>query len=165
MKNILIGLFVLLSISVFAQKKTDKILEKRVGNLSILYQKITYIDNDKITYMVFFVFQNDKYRSITDTKVIGLYSVADVEQCTKDMINVYKQMSTGEKTNMDWAREEYKMTLFDFSNSMYFAEAKGTGGYTIMPKNAVSNFIKTISTIDFGKETLLTAKTIDELIQ
>ena len=164
MKNILIGLFLLLSISVSAQVKRDKYLEKVAGNLKITYQKITDMDNDKITYSVYLSFQNDKYKSLTDIKVIGLYSAADIEAITKDMKNVFKQMFSGEKTNMDWTREKYKMTLYDFTTNMYFAEAKGTGGYTIMPKRAVSDFIEIISTIDFGKETLLPAKSIEELI-
>jgi hypothetical protein len=164
MKNILIGLFVLLSISASAQVKRDKYLEKVAGNLKITYQKITDMDNDKITYSVYLSFQNDKYKSLTDIKVIGLYSAADIEAITKDMKNVFKQMFSGEKTNMDWTREKYKMTLYDFTTNMYFAEAKGTGGYTIMPKRAVSDFIEIISTIDFGKETLLPAKSIEELI-
>jgi hypothetical protein len=164
MRKILIGLFVLLSISASAQVKRDKYLEKVAGNLKITYQKITDMDNDKITYSVYLSFQNDKYKSLTDIKVIGLYSAADIEAITKDMKNVFKQMFSGEKTNMDWTREKYKMTLYDFTTNMYFAEAKGTGGYTIMPKRAVSDFIEIISTIDFGKETLLPAKSIEELI-
>ena len=164
MRKILIGLFVLLSFSVSAQVKRDKFLEKYAGNLKITYQKITDMDNDKITYSVYLSFQNDKYKTLTDIKVIGLYSVADIEAITKDMKNVFKQMFSGEKTNMDWTREKYKMTLYDFTTNMYFAEAKGTGGYTIMPKRAVSDFIEIISTIDFGKDILLPSKTIDELI-
>ena len=57
------------------------------------------------------------------------------------------------------------MGLYDFSNNLYFAEAKGTGGYTMMSKKNVGELMELVSTIDFGKETLLTAKTIDELIQ
>jgi len=115
--------------------------------------------------MVFFIFSNAKYTSITDTKVIGLYDKASIEQWLKDMKNAYKQMNTGEKTNIDWTRDKYKLTLYDFSNNLYFAEAKGTGGYTMMSKKNVGELMELVSTIDFGKETLLTAKTIDELIQ
>ena len=91
-------------------------------------------------------------------------TVADIEQCTKDMKTAFKQMFSGEKVNMDWMRERYKLTLYDFTSELYFAEAKGTGGYTIMSKRAVSDFIEIISTIDFGKEVLLPAKTINELV-
>jgi len=164
MRKILIGLFLLSSISAFAQVKRDKFLEKYAGNLKITYQRTIDMEKEDTRYSVFLSFQNDKYKTLTDIKVIGLYSVADIEAITKDMKNVFKQMFSGEKTNMDWTREKYKMTLYDFTTSMYFAEAKGTGGYTIMPKRAVSDFIEIISTIDFGKETLLPAKTIDELV-
>jgi DNA mismatch repair ATPase MutL len=93
-----------------------------------------------------------------------LYSVADIEAISKDMKVVFKQMFSGQKVDMDWTREKYKINLYDFSSDMYFLEAKGTGGYTIMNRRAVSDFIEIISTIDFGKETLLPAKSIEELV-
>lgn len=163
MKKILLGLLVLLSISVSAQVKRDKFLEKYAGNLKITYQRTIDLEKEDTRYSVFLSFQNDKYKTLTDIKVIGLYSVADIEACVKDMKSVFKQMFSGEKTNMDWTRDKYKITLYDFTTSMYFAEAK-SGGYTIMPKRAVADFIEIISTIDFGKEVLLPAKTIDELV-
>ena len=79
--------------------------------------------------------------------------------------NKINQVLGSEKTNIDWTRDKYKLTLYDFSNNLYFAEAKGTGGYTMMSKKNVGELMELVSTIDFGKETLLTAKTIDELIQ
>jgi hypothetical protein len=47
---------------------------------------------------------------------------------------------------------------------LYFYDVEGVGEYTIMSKRAVSDFIEIISTIDFGKQTLLPAKTIEELV-
>ena len=153
-----------LSISVSAQVKRDKFIEKYAGNLKITYQRTIDMDKGDTRYSVFLSFQNEKYKTLTDIKVIGLYSVADIEAISKDMKIVFKQMFSGQKVDMDWTRERYKMALYDFSGDMYFAEAKGTGGYTIMNRRAVSDFIEIISTIDFGKETLLPAKTIDELV-
>jgi hypothetical protein len=163
MKKILLGLLMLVSISVTAQVKRDKFIEKYAGNLKITYQRTTDIENNDTRYGVFLSFQNDKYKTLTDIKVIGLYSVADIDAIVKDMKIVFKQMFSGEKNNMDWTRDKYKMTLYDFTTSMYFTEAK-TGGYTIMDRRAVSDFIEIISTINFGKDTLLPSKTIDELI-
>jgi hypothetical protein len=164
MKKILIGLFVLLSISVSAQVKRDKLIEKYAGNLKITYQRTIDMDKGDTRYGVFFTFQNEKYKTLTDIKVVGLYSVADIEAISKDMKVVFKQMFSGQKVDMDWTREKYKINLYDFSSDMYFLEAKGTGGYTIMNRRAVSDFIEIISTIDFGKETLLPAKSIEELV-
>ena len=62
-------------------------------------------------------------------------------------------------------RDKYKLSLYDFTNNLYLAEAKGTGGYSIMSKKNVAEMLELVSTIDFGKETLLPAKTIDEIIQ
>ena len=164
MKKILLGLLVLLSISVSAQVKRDKFLEKYAGNLKITYQRTIDMDKGDTRYGVFLSFQNDKYKTLTDIKVIGLYSVVDIEQCTKDMKTAFKQMFSGQKVDMDWTRDKYKLALYDFSSELYLSEAKGTGGYTIMSKRAVSDFIELISTIDFGKEILLPSKTIDELV-
>lgn len=163
MKSISLVIFLFCSISLSAQVKRDKFLEKNAGNLKITYQKITDMDKDITSYVVYLSFQNEKYKSLTDIKVVGLYNVADIEQCKKDMKSAFKQMFGG-KVNMDWMRERYKLTLFDFTSDLYFYDVKGVGGYTIMSKRAVSDFIEIISTIDFGKETLLPAKTIEELV-
>lgn len=163
MKSISLIIFLFCSISLSAQVKRDKFLEKNAGNLKITYQKITDMDKDITSYVVYLSFQNEKYKSLTDIKVVGLYNVADIEQCKKDMKSAFKQMFGG-KVNMDWMRERYKLTLFDFTSDLYFYDVKGVGGYTIMSKRAVSDFIEIISTIDFGKETLLPAKTIEELV-
>jgi len=165
MKSILLVIFLLCSVSLSAQVKRDKFLEKKAGNLKITYQKITDMDKDITTYVVYLTFQNEKYESITDIKVVGLYNVADIEQCKKDMKTAFKQMFTSEKVTMDWIRAKYKLSLYDFTSNLYFYDVKGVGGYTIMSKRAVSDFIEIISTIDFGKETLLPAKSIEELVQ
>lgn len=166
MKKVLLGLLVLLSISASAQIKRDKFIDRYAGgNVKLTYLRSVDLDKGDTTYMVFFIFQNAKYTSITDTKIIGLYDKASIEQWMKDMRSAYKQMITGEKVSIDWTRDKYKLTLYDFSNNLYFAEAKGTGGYTMMSKKNVAELMEFVSTIDFGKETLLPAKTIDELIQ
>lgn len=164
MKKILLVFLVLLSLSASAQVKREKFLEKYAGNLKITYQKIIDMEKEITTYVVYLTFQNDKYKTLTDIKVIGLYNVADIEQFTKDMKIAFKQMFSGQKVDMDWRRDKYKLTLYDFSSELYLSEAKGTGGYTTMSKRAVSDFIEIISTIDFGKEILLPSKTIDELV-
>jgi hypothetical protein len=163
MKNLLLGLLILLSTSVFAQVKREKFIEKYAGNLKITYQKTIDVESNDIRYGVFLLFQNDKYKTLDDTKIVLLTSVVELEQCKKDVISAFKQMFSG-KVDMSWVRDKYKINLYDFSGDMYFTEGKGTGGYTIMSRRHVSDFIEIISTINFGKDTLLPSKTIDELI-
>ena len=81
------------------------------------------------------------------------------------MKSAYKQILTGEKVDMDWNREEYKLTLYNFSKNLILTEGKGTGGYTLLSKNNVRDLMELVSTVDFGKETLLPAKSVDELIK
>ena len=163
MKNLLFGLLMLLSTSLFAQVKREKFIEKYAGNLKITYQKTIDVESNDTRYGVFLLFQNDKYKTLDDTKIVLLTSVVELEQCKKDVISAFKQMFSG-KVDMSWVRDKYKINLYDFSSDMYFTEGKGTGGYVIMNRRAVSDFIEIISTINFGKDTLLPSKTIDELI-
>jgi hypothetical protein len=166
MKKVLLGFLVLVSISVNAQTKRDKFIDRYAGgNVKLTYQRSIDLDKGDTTFMVFFIYQNAKYSAITDTKIIGLYSKEELAQFVKDMKTAYKQMLTGEKVSIDWSRNEYKLRLFDFTNDLYLIEAKGTGGYSIMTKKHVAEMLELVSTIDFGKETLLPAKTIDEIIQ
>jgi hypothetical protein len=95
-------LFLFCSLTLSAQVKRDKFLEKNAGNHKITYQKITDMDKDITTYVVYLTFQNEKYKSITDIKLVGLYNVSDIEQCKKDMKTAFKQMFSVDKVNMDW---------------------------------------------------------------
>jgi hypothetical protein len=166
MKKLLLGLLVLVSISVNAQTKRDKFIDRYAGgNVKLTYQRSIDLDKGDTLYMVFFIYQNAKYSTITDTKVIGLYNKEELAQFVKDMKTAYKQMITGEKVSIDWSRDKYKLSLYDFTNNLYLAEAKGTGGYSIMSKKNVAEMLELVTTIDFGKETLLPAKTIEEILQ
>ena len=162
MKRILLGLLVLLSVSLSAQVKRDNFIDKFAGNLKITYQRISNLDNGDTKYYVFLSFQNINNRLI-DIKTVALFSIADMEVCVKDMKSVFRQMSTSEKVNMDWTRDKYKITLYDFTNKMHFTEPR-TGGSTTISKRNVSDLLEIMSTIDFGKETLLPSKTIYELV-
>jgi hypothetical protein len=166
MKKVLLGLLLLGSISVNSQIKREKFIDKEAGgNVTLKYQRSVDLDKGDTTYMVYFIFQNAKYTSITDTKIIAFYEKSSIAQLMKDMKSAYKQMITGEKVSIDWNREKYKLNLYDFSNDLYLIEGKGTGGYTMMSKKDVADLMEALSTIDFGMGTLLPAKTIDELIQ
>ena len=80
MKKVLLGLLVLVSISASAQVKRDKFIDKYAGgNVKLTYQRSIDLDKGDTSYMVFFIFSNAKYTSITDTKVIGLYDKASIE--------------------------------------------------------------------------------------
>jgi len=163
MKKILLGLLILISIPIFAQNKIEKIIEKDAGNIRITYQSISNLDNGDIKYYLLFSFQNIDNRFI-DIKSIAFFNISEMELLVKDMKSAYKQMSIGEKVNMDWTRQRYKIILYDFSNKMHFTDFR-TGGSTTISKRNLSDLLEIMSTIDFGKETLLTGKTIDELIQ
>ena len=91
MKKLLLGLLVLVSISVNAQTKRDKFIDRYAGgNVKLTYQRSIDLDKGDTLYMVFFIYQNAKYSTITDTKVIGLYNKEELAQFVKDMKTAYK---------------------------------------------------------------------------
>jgi hypothetical protein len=165
MKNLITIILILFSINSFGQMKRDKFIEKNIGGVKLIYQRAVDIEKGDSTYVLFFSFQNAKYSRLTDIKIIGLFSRNAIEQWMKDMKSAYKQILTGEKVDMDWNREEYKLTLYNFSKNLILTEGKGTGGYTLLSKNNVRDLMELVSTVDFGKETLLPAKSVDELIK
>ena len=171
MKKILLGLLILISLPTFAQNKIDKIIDKKAGNITITYQSISNLDNGDVKYYLLFSFQNIDNRFL-DIRAIAFFNISEMELLVKDMKSAFKQMSIGEKVNMDWTRQRYKIILYDFSNKMHFTAFKtgggsisGASGSTAISKRNLSDLLEIMSTIDFGKETLLAGKTIDELIQ
>ena len=63
-------------------------------------------------------FQNAEYSAITDIKSVMITNKSDFKQFIKDLVSVYKIMSSDEKANMDWDRSPlYKLNLYDFAKN------------------------------------------------
>lgn len=165
--KLIISVFLLIFfLSGFSQTKREKFIDVYAGgNVKLTYQATIDLDKKDTTWGAYLIFQNAKYTSITDTKVIALYDKETINQFLKDLISAFKQMNLGEKVSLSWARDKYILNLYDFSKDLYLQESKGTGGYIPMSKKNVGDLIIQISTIDFGSPVLLPIKTVDELIQ
>ena len=99
------------------------------------------------------------------TSVVGLRSLAVAAGASACVVDLDSSSFPAQLTH---SADSLNLFAFpgecNFSGDMYFTEGKGTGGYTIMSRRHVSDFIEILSTIDFGKDILLPSKTIDELI-
>ena len=164
MKKVLLALLVLVSISGKAQIKREKFINTNVGGITFSYGRSIDLDKGDTTYMVFLLFQNAKYSSITDTKILSFYDAASIAMFIKDLKSAYKQMSSGEKIDISWNRDTYKMNLYNFSNSLYLYGDRPEG-YTNVTLKSLSSILELFYTIDFGKVDKLPSKSIEEIMQ
>jgi len=130
--------------------------------------------NDTSTY-ISLLFQNQKYRNVSDIKVISLSigaNVSDYEETKegnkiigpyledlkflkgflKDLGEAYGEM--GKKMNLEWKDKilaRYTVTLYDFDNLLYLEKDRG---YTAINKAQAKVLIDWLS--QFNKETIQT---------
>jgi len=144
-----------------SQTKKERILDEKIGTISLVYTKIT--ENSDTNYMVHLAFQNAKYQSITDIKIIGFFDTTNLNKFKTDLLSAYKILKKGEKVDLTWDRPNYRLNIYEFGKNIYIAVTKGTGGYTILNIRGLENLLENLSLIDLGKDQLLPEVTIDEL--
>lgn len=151
-KIILLSIFLLaFSVSGNAQQKRVTILESKIGLLSPMYGKTIDLDSNTTNYYLYIGFQNQKYSSITDLKSVFITNDADLKVLIKDLKMALIEMET--KQNIEWTKDKYKLSLYDFSNKLYFSESPKKGsGYTTISKKEVEKLIIWLESIQFGKE-------------
>jgi hypothetical protein len=134
----------------YAQKKRITISEAKIGSLTNIYSKSINLETKDTIYSVFSGFQNEEYKTITDSKYIGFTNNENLQEFIKDLKNALIEMES--KVSINWKKEYYKLDLYDFSNELYLQEAPKKGkGYTLLTKNQVSEYIVWLEKIDFGK--------------
>lgn len=154
MKKLLLGALLLVAFTSNAQIKREKFIEKYAGRVQVLYQRSINIDKEDTMYMVFLVYQNAKYSTIADTKIIGIYQNEELAKLIKDLTTAYNEMSKGEKVELEWSRDKYRLALYNFSNNLYLYEAKGSSGYTMLNKKEIVQMVELLSSIDIGNTNL-----------
>ena len=125
MKKLIVAILVLAAVQGIAQRKTVKVSELRVGFTHL--EKAISIDLDKgdsLSY-VYISFKNDKYKTITDIKSVILYSAEEYNQFRKDIKLAFQEMTTG--SNINWARDEYTISVYDFTNTVYLSDKRRLG--------------------------------------
>lgn len=152
MKNIIITLCLLISFSAYSQIKKTKILEEKIGTINLTYFKSFDLDKNQTSYYCGLYFQNAKYTSITDLKFIHFYKKEDLEAFTSDLNKIYAEMN--DKVDISFDRDNYNLSLHDFSPNLYINTVKGVAGYNVLGKKLVKNLIDSLARVDFGNDTL-----------
>ncbi len=156
MKGFLILCLFVLSFRANAQVKTIKLLDTRVANVHILYDKMVDLEKNDTLYMVYMGFQNAKYSSITDIKSIAITDSTTFNEFKKDLNTAFKQMETGEKVSMRWDRKEYGLILHDWTSELSLENGeKYSRGYTYLSKKQVLKLITQVSRINLGSDIVL----------
>lgn len=165
MKLFITSIFLILSFYSIGQTKRVKIAKKQFGTVKCHYGKSINLESQDTYYTINVFFQNSKYSSITDLKFIHIHSQNHLDQFLQDMIKAYKQMLTREKVTMYWTGKKYQLSIYDFNSTLYItATGDGVKGDTQITKGLVKKMIIHLSRIEFGKDELLNAKKIDEII-
>lgn len=158
MKKTLLLLFMLSVATPFfsyGQTKRVNLLSVKVGTVDVKYIKSVDLEKNETFYTAYLAFQNSKYTSITDTKFIFFQSKSELETFLKDLNIIYKQMLLDEKINLSFDKENYRLTLYDFSPNLYLRNVKDVSGSTILSKRFAKELIDNLSQIDFGNDVLL----------
>jgi hypothetical protein len=150
MKKILLLALLVLGFGMNAQKKTVDISKTEIGKLNAKHSlSIDLEKKDTIAY-VYLGFQNEKYKSISDRKSILFRNQEEVNAFIKDLKTAFPEMET--KQNINWKKEKYSISLYDFSFEMYLSDKPSSvSGYTLLTKKDVENLITWLEKIQFGK--------------
>jgi hypothetical protein len=150
MKKLLLILVLGSSISIIAQNKTVNISKTTIGGLRPSYAKSINLEVKDSIYYVYIGFENEKYSTISDSKSLFLTQDVHVKAFTNDLKTAKLEMET--KQNIEWKKELYGLSLFDFSDKLYILESASDGsGYTTISKKDLEELIKWLESIEFGK--------------
>lgn len=153
MKKIILFLVMSLvfSVSGKAQQKRVTILESKIGLLKPSYSKTIDLETKTTLYYLYIGFQNQKYKSITDSKSVFITNDADLKNLIKDLKMAMPEMES--KQNIEWKKDLYILALYDFSDKLYFCESPKKGsGYTTISKKEVEELILWLESFQFGIE-------------
>ena len=87
MKKNICTIFLLIGFVNFgiAQVKSVKLLDNRIANIHLIYEKSIDLEKGDTLYMVYMGFQNARYSSITDIKSIALFDIETLNEFLKDL--------------------------------------------------------------------------------
>jgi len=156
MKKLLVLAVLLISSLSIGQTKRVPIFSEKIGTVELTYQKAIYLDNSSPTkYYAFIAFQNEEYKTIVDSKIIGFFSQETLTEFITDLKSVQEQMLTKEKVTIDWTKSNYKLQLYEFNvGNLYINTIQRGKGHTIINLKNVTKLIEKLSLIEIGKEEL-----------
>lgn len=159
MKTLLIVISFIISGTTIAQIKRETISKMNLGTIECTYTRTT--ENHDTSTHISIIFQNQKYKSIRDLKVITIlmgknsynsdyeynmekntYFIEDykyLKQFLNQLTSAFQEM--GKKSNLEWKDSllsSYSIVIYDFSILLYLEADRG---YTTLKKNQVKMLI------------------------
>ncbi len=136
--------------SAFSQVKTVESNNEKIGSVKCYRgTKIDLETKDTISDYAVFVFQNAKYTAITDTKIILLYYNKESLSEFSKTLELAKD-EIGQKSTVEWKKEMFSVSVYDFNKSELYLYAKD-GGYTRINKKQAGKLIEWINELDIMK--------------
>lgn len=146
-----------------AQIKKVYLSESKIDDVQCKYVQAVDLDKGDTTMYVSLIFQNARYKTITDFKAIILMTKypstlsmpgddsTQVYNFLKDLKAAFAEM--GNKSSIKWSRDGYTIGLHDFSNSLYLYESENDGnGCTLLSKKHVEKLINWIEGLGIVKQ-------------
>ena len=145
-RGILIVAMVLGTVATFGQTKSVSLSEAKVGTVSIEHKlSINMEDNDTLQY-VYFGFRNSKYTTIVDIISYMFTSQQQVDEFKEALKAALPEIKA--KSNITWKKEKFYMNVYDFTNTIYLNELKGSGNTQITYKQT-EKIIAYLETVKF----------------
>ena len=136
-----------------AQIKTIHLINDEIGGgKKVLYDIIE--ENGLKKYFFAFIFRNEEYQSITDTKIISCYNKDCLQSFIRDLKEV--NLASNERSNLSWRRDAYGYIIdkYDFTNNIYVRKIDGTTNYAKLTKEELERLILKLGDIEFGSDKL-----------
>lgn len=154
MKKILLVLVLALGFGINAQTKKNTLFDKKIGGVTLSQNKYEEMGK-KDLFQTNIYFVNQKYTTLTDSKIISANSVEDIDFLISNFQKAYDFAYSGEKSEMEFESKEikFRITADGKNGRITLYSTDGVGGYIyIHPKN-LSKIIETLKLLkeNYGK--------------
>lgn len=150
---VLVGLFCIAWSLKSQSFESKKIIEERFGMIDCEYSKLISLPSKKASYSVNLSFKNLEYKQLVDMRSISIKSKIDLKKFISDLKEA-KDAVLEEGEKKDWIGKNYLLSRTHGEyNDVYVFDSKL--GITFIGGLNLSDLIKFLSQIDFGKDALL----------
>jgi hypothetical protein len=143
MKYIILCALIVVSTFCYSQEMRKTMSTKQIGRITCKHDLKINLETKDTTVLVYLGFQNLEYTSITD--IASIIFIPKLDSTALPMFIADLKAASeyiGTKTSVRWDKTYYSIYLYDFTNSLYLAERKKSGGgYTTLSKKEVTNLL------------------------
>ncbi len=131
-----------LALSSYSQKEQKELSSYKISTPYISASHTQIEDRD----YVYIGFQNIEYSSITDIHSIMLTKQVDLNQFADDLKDAISRAKL--KKTVYWDKnKEYKIYVYDFTNSIYISDTESISGHTALSVKKAQKLLDWITTI------------------